>query len=202
MHPHALSHVCDTVYGEMDQVKQCLHVKLNTITPELLLACNVKTTLSSVLHEHAPVLCKIITSAAQTAHAKVKNKVKDCGIVQPLIHPYFICSYHSILFSAPFTLFLWTNGASRQTIKVFCGLCISFTSLLKLLEILSDQCIERAHRIARGPHVMCYNNINISTSIFIEQHASRLAKVQSGTFAILYEVQNRNPAHMRLSPIL
>ncbi|KAG1887916.1 uncharacterized protein F5891DRAFT_1283178 [Suillus fuscotomentosus] len=36
MHPHALSYVCDAVYGEMDQVKQCLHVTLNTITPELL----------------------------------------------------------------------------------------------------------------------------------------------------------------------
>ncbi|KAG0703526.1 hypothetical protein DFH29DRAFT_998355 [Suillus ampliporus] len=92
MHLHALSYVCDTVYGEMDQVKQCLHVMLNTtITPELLgLACNVETTLSSVVHEHAPVLCEIIASAAQTEHAKAKNKVKDCGIVRPPIHPCFI----------------------------------------------------------------------------------------------------------------
>ncbi|KAG0695284.1 hypothetical protein DFH29DRAFT_1005622 [Suillus ampliporus] len=83
MQPHALSYVCDTMYGEMDQVKQCLHVTLNTITPKLLLACNVETTLSSVVHEHAPVLCKIIASTAQTECAKVKNKVKDCGIVRP-----------------------------------------------------------------------------------------------------------------------
>jgi hypothetical protein len=49
---------------------------------------------------------------------------------------------------------------------------------------------------------MCYDNINISTSIFVEQRESGPVKVQSGTFAILYEVRNGNPAHMRLAPIL
>lgn len=90
MQPHALSYVCDTVYGEMDQVKQCLHVTLNTITPELLLACDVEKTLSSVVREHAPVLCEIVASAAQTERAKAKNKVKDCSIVRPPIHPCFL----------------------------------------------------------------------------------------------------------------
>ena len=90
MHPYALSYVCDAVYGEMDQVKQCLYVTLNAITPELLLACNVETTLASVVREHAPVVCEIIASAAQTECAKAKNKVKGCGIVRSPIHLCFI----------------------------------------------------------------------------------------------------------------
>ncbi|KAG1743070.1 hypothetical protein EDB19DRAFT_1827464 [Suillus lakei] len=49
---------------------------------------------------------------------------------------------------------------------------------------------------------MCYDNINISTSIFVEQRPNAPAKVQSGTFAILYEACNANPEHMRLSPML
>jgi hypothetical protein len=112
-------------------------------------------------------------------------------------------SYHSIIFSTSFALFLWTNGVSRQTIEALhkCGLCISFPSLLKLIENLAKQSIERAQQIAKGPHIMCYDNINISTSIFVEQRVSAPAKVQSGTFAVLYEVRNGNPEHMRLAPI-
>ncbi|KAG2737658.1 hypothetical protein P692DRAFT_20788007 [Suillus brevipes Sb2] len=158
------------------------------------------------MHKNAPLLYTIIMNAAQTKRAKENNKIKDCGIACNIIITQLAAqrSHHSLLFSAPFTLFCWTNGVSRQTIEALhkCGLCISFTSLLKLLERLADQCVRRAQWIARGPHVMCYDNINISTSIFVEQRASAPAKVQSGTFAILYEVRNGNPAHMRLTPIL
>ncbi|KAG9310625.1 hypothetical protein JVU11DRAFT_9193 [Chiua virens] len=139
--------------------------------------------------------------------AKQKNKFKSCNTACNVIIAQLAKerSQLSIYFAAPFTLFLWTNGAgSRQTIEALhkCGLCISFPSLTKLLNNLTTQTLEEAARIARGPHVMCYDNINISTSIFVEQRASAPAKVQSGTFAVLYEVRNGDPAHMRLSPTL
>lgn len=110
----------------------------------------------------------------------------------------------SVYFAAPFTLFLWMNGALHQTIEALhkCGLCMSFSSLTKLINNLAAQTLEQAAHIAHGPHIMCYDNINISTSIFIKQQSSAPAKVQSGMFAILYEVRNGNPAHMRLSPML
>ena len=107
-------------------------------------------------------------------------------------------------FSAPFTLFLWTNGASRQVIESLytCGLTISYSSLLNLLGILGTQCIETACHIARGPHLLCWDNINLSTSTFVEQRTDAPAKVQSGTFSILYEARNATLEHMRLGPIL
>jgi hypothetical protein len=113
-------------------------------------------------------------------------------------------SHHSTFLTAPFTLFLWTNRASRQTIEALykCGLSISFTSLLTLLKKLAACCIEHARLLICQPHVMCYNNINISTSIFVVQQPNAPAKVQSGTFAILYKVRNGNPEHMCLSPML
>ena len=96
------------------------------------------------------------------------------------------------------------NGASYQTIEALykCGLCMSFSLLTKLINNLATQTLKQASRIACGPHIMCYDNINISTSIFVKQRASAPAKVQSGTFAILYEVRNGDPAHMHLSSIL
>ncbi|KAG0695407.1 hypothetical protein DFH29DRAFT_1030621, partial [Suillus ampliporus] len=208
----AISYVCSAVSREMDDAKRCLHMTLDTITPELLLTSNFQTTLASVMHKNMPLLFKIITNAAQTDRAKENNKIKDCGIVRPSIH---LCVSHfnhlvsrieglQSFSSVSFTLFCWTNGVSCQTIEALhkCGLCISFMSLLKLLERLAEQCINCACRIARGPHVMCYDNINISTSIFVEQRASAPAKVQSGTFAVLYEVRNGNPAHIQLALIL
>ena len=113
-------------------------------------------------------------------------------------------SQRSQYFAAPFTLFLWTNGASRQTIEALykCGLCVSFSTLDKLLGQLASQSLARAHRIGRGLHVLCWDNINIKMSTFVEQRDSAPAKVQSGTFAILYEVHNGNPTDMRLSPML
>ncbi|KIK40439.1 hypothetical protein CY34DRAFT_24807 [Suillus luteus UH-Slu-Lm8-n1] len=177
LHPHAVTYVCSTVYNEMDDVKRCLHATLNTVTPKLLLTCNVENTLASIMHKPTPLLYTIIMNAAQTNHAKENNKIKDCGIACNIIITQLAaqCSHHSLLFSAPFTLFCWTNGVSHQTIKALykCSLCISFTSLLKLLERLANQCC-----------------------------ASAPAKVQSGMFAILYEVQNGSPAHMCLAPIL
>ncbi|KAG1723328.1 hypothetical protein EDB19DRAFT_2043812 [Suillus lakei] len=154
----------------------------------------------------APVLNSILHRAAQTDRAKDKNKLKDCSTACNIIITQLASqrSHHSVFFAAPFTLFLWTNGASKQTIEALyhCGLCISFTSLLTLLKKLAARCLDCARQLACRPHIMCYDNINISTSIFVEQRPNAPAKVQSGTFAILYEARNANPEHMRLSPML
>ncbi|KAF8449417.1 hypothetical protein L210DRAFT_3388010 [Boletus edulis BED1] len=208
MEPHAIDLVCTKVSNEMDDVKRSLGGTLGSITPESLRGWDVNTFIGSVVNEKAPVTGRILQTAARTDRAK-KNKIKTsidlskaCNVIIAQLAKER--SQLSIYFAAPFSLFLWTNGASRQTIEALhkCGLCMSFPSLTKLISNLAAQSLEQATRIARGPHVMCYDNINISTSIFVEQRASAPAKVQSGTFAIIYEVRNGDPAHMRLSPML
>ena len=82
-----------------------------------------------------------------------------------------------------------------------CSLCISFSSLTTLLHQLATQSLERAAHIACDPHILCWDNINIKTLIFVKQRDSAPAKVQSGTFAILYQI-NANPVDMQLSPML
>jgi hypothetical protein len=63
--------------------------------------------------------------------------------------------------------------------------------------------MQRAVAIGSGPHIFCYDNINLSTSIFVEQRGSSSpAKVTSGTFAVLYKVRNGNLQHMKLAPIM
>jgi hypothetical protein len=57
-------------------------------------------------------------------------------------------------------------------------------------------------QITHGPHKMGYDNLNVSTSIFVEQRSWGPAKVQSGTFVILYELCNVLEEAIQLTPIL
>jgi hypothetical protein len=102
------------------------------------------------------------------------------------------------------SLFWSTNGCSKQTIEVLqkCGLSLSPKSISSLQENLANIKVADSARIAQGPHKCRYNNINISTSIFVEQQSSAPAKVQSGTFAVIYELRNASIEAMRLGPIL
>lgn len=96
------------------------------------------------------------------------------------------------------------NGASRQTIKALhkYGLCISFSALTNLPGQPASQSLERARHVAHGLHILCWDNINIKISIFVEQRDTAPAKVQSSTFAILSKVYDANSTNMQLSPML
>jgi hypothetical protein len=114
-------------------------------------------------------------------------------------------STNSLGFPTIFGLFLWATGCARQTIDVLhkCGLSICYSSVLNAISSLATQCIELATKVGSGIHMFCYDNVNLSTSIFVEQRGtSSPAKVTSGTFAVLYKVRNGNPEHMKLAPIV
>jgi hypothetical protein len=63
------------------------------------------------------------------------------------------------------------------------------------------RCIKLASEVAAGAHVLCWDNINISTSIFVEQRKDAPSKVQSGTFAVMYKVI-ADPGQLALGPIM
>jgi hypothetical protein len=113
-------------------------------------------------------------------------------------------SSRCIDFPAIFSLFQWITGCQQQSINVFawCGLSLSFDSVLKAIAKLGEQCLELARQVAQQPHTLCWDNFNIQTSIFVEQHPDMPTKVQSGTFAVLYKLQDVDPSQMALSPIL
>ena len=114
-------------------------------------------------------------------------------------------SHNSLGFPGLFGLFLWTTGCARQTIEALhrCGLSVSYTSVLHIIESLASHCIQLAIKVGAGIHVFCYDNVNISTSIFVEQRGSLgPEKVTSGTFGVIYKVRNGDPEHMKLAPIL
>jgi hypothetical protein len=72
----------------------------------------------------------------------------------------------------------------------------------KTLAALADGSIERARKVALGPHALTYDSINLSTSIFVEQGPNMMNKVQSGTFAVIYELLNAQLEDMQIEPIV
>ncbi|EPQ53879.1 hypothetical protein GLOTRDRAFT_44200, partial [Gloeophyllum trabeum ATCC 11539] len=113
-------------------------------------------------------------------------------------------SQRSLHFQAIHGFLLWANGASRQTIDILqkLSLSVSFDSTLDMVQNIADACIQRARLVARGPHAFCYDNVQISTSIHVEQREDGPAKVQCGTFGILYELRNASRDAMLLVPIM
>ncbi|KAF8274044.1 hypothetical protein EI94DRAFT_1768902 [Lactarius quietus] len=203
MRPHALEIVCGVIDEEMDSItKEDILPGLSAISPDYIKSWTVAD-----VSEQLPFVTQVLRRAAQTFLAKETNKKK---------HPEAMCnimvkqlSYHrsgrALGFPAQIGLFLWSSGCSRQTIDALhrCGLSVSYPSVLNNLATLADHCMQVATSIGSGIHVFCYDNVQISTSIFVEQcGSSGPSKVTSGTFGVLYKVRNGNPKHMRLAPIL
>ena len=86
----------------------------------------------------------------------------------------------------------WASGASRQLMNVLHHACLSmsYTSASAIITALADSSIAKAKIAASQPHALAYDNINISSSIHVDQGPNMMSKVQSGTFAVIYELVN------------
>ncbi|KIK90667.1 hypothetical protein PAXRUDRAFT_668645 [Paxillus rubicundulus Ve08.2h10] len=147
MQPHVITSITKTIYDEMDYVKAALRITLDSITPDFLTSWDMNSFMSANVDPESPILCQILGAAMQTERGAKENKIKDgstaCHAVVTQLAKQR--SNQSNYFTAPFTLSLWTSGASRQTIEALhrCGLCISFPSLLNLINNLAKHCLER-----------------------------------------------------------
>jgi hypothetical protein len=79
---------------------------------------------------------------------------------------------------------------------------LSYDSINSILSAFADSSIDKARQVASSPHALAYNNINISTSIFVKQVPGMPNKVQYGTFAVIYELLNANPVHMDIQSMV
>ena len=81
-------------------------------------------------------------------------------------------------------------------------LVVSYPSIASMVQALADRSIERAKAAALQPHALAYDNINISSSIFVKQGPNTMSKVQSGTFAVVYELLNARVEDMDIKPMI
>ena len=81
MEPRAIETVSQKVYNEMDNIKEDIQLKIDSITPEFLASWDVGSTIGAAMANHAPTLSKLLLSACQTTRACKENTVKDSKIV-------------------------------------------------------------------------------------------------------------------------
>ena len=103
----------------------------------------------------------------------------------------------------PFGLSLLAHGTPRAVIDILNKLHLSpcFDTISSTAVTLANGCVSEAIDIAKGPHILAYDNIQASTSSLIEQREGGPPKVQSGTVSVIYPALNANPDDMTLSQI-
>ncbi|KAJ7937723.1 hypothetical protein B0H13DRAFT_1698652 [Mycena leptocephala] len=204
MRPHLEEIACKTVADEME-TRRCNSILpgIAVVTPDFIENWSLDEDIN-----YTPFLTSILTAASQTERAKKQNKLKKPDKMVQVVTRQLLYQYSNrcLAFQAEFGLFLWSTGCARQTIDALfrCGLSVGYDSVLNLVQSLGDGCTaEAAEFAATEPHGLGYDNMNISTSIFVEQRgANGPAKVTSGTFGVLYGLRNAKLDHMLIAPIM
>ncbi|KAJ7211405.1 hypothetical protein GGX14DRAFT_362904 [Mycena pura] len=208
--PTAIEIACETVTTEMDSMVKALSTasSVKQLTPKFLRTWNLNDNVVQPAKTFAPNLVRILFSAINTDRALKRNKKKnsDTALYSIIGQLASRRSQNCSDFAGPMTLFWWKNGASRESLEVLQNLGLSkcFDSAQTIIASVADYCIEDACIEARDPNGFMANwdNVNISTSDFVEQRSGGPAKVQSGTYAILYRIRNPNPRAMAIGPLL
>ncbi|KAG1744115.1 uncharacterized protein EDB91DRAFT_1346107 [Suillus paluster] len=186
------------VLGTDERASEHLHVSLRPLaiamvidetSPPLLLSFNLDTLLTEPLQETTPLLRRILLSTMQTVRAAKENKHQSaetlCTVIKSQIAN--IHSQNNLAFQIIHGLCLFSGGSSCKTIDLLahCGLSPAYDTLHNVHAIMADGQIKWAQLVACGPHMIGWDNIQVSTSIHVEQRPLAPPKVQSGTTAII-----------------
>ncbi|KAH9058017.1 hypothetical protein EDB83DRAFT_2506745 [Lactarius deliciosus] len=198
--------VCKEVHIEMEAAKPHLRMYTANISPEFIKNWDIHQIMGPVT---TPTLRSVLEAAVESkvSLAKPKSaKSKNCftALLITMAQIHFLCSRNSAKVQIGLGLQAWACGTSRQMIDVLhrTGLTVSYNSISSLVLKLADCSIERAKAALLLPHALAYDNINISSSIYVEQGPNAMSKVQSGTFAVIYELLNTRAEDMDMRPLI
>ena len=207
--PHALGLVCNWIHTEMEAAKPFLQMNTGDVSPKFIEHWDIHKVMGPISKDITPTLTTILNAAGEskTSHskpksAKSKNQYTVSLILTAQIH--FLCSRKSAKVAIGLGLQAWACGTSRQMINVLHRTClvVSYPSIASMVQALADRSIERAKAAVLQPHALAYDNINISSLIFVEQGPNTMSKVQSGTFAVVYELLNACVKDMDIKPMI
>jgi hypothetical protein len=209
MFPHVLHLVCKRVHTEMEDAKPYLCMNMGDVSLEFIKHWDIHQIMRPVVHEIMPTLQLVLSAAGESKAlsswvklAKSKNHSMALLIIMAQIH--FLCSRNSAKVQIGLRLQAWACGTSRQMINVLHQTCLTvlYPSIANMVQALADCSIERARAVSLHPHALAYDNANVSSSIFVEQGPNTMSKVQSGTFAVIYELLNACAEDMDIKPLI
>ncbi|KAF8264462.1 hypothetical protein EI94DRAFT_1703219 [Lactarius quietus] len=169
----------------MEGAKKHLCMNTSNVTPEFIEQWDICKIMNSVSSNTPPTLTTVLNAACESkaSHARVKTaKSKNQGTV-------FIQGHYR---------------TSRQMIDVLhrTGLLVSYSSIAKMAQALADHSVERAWAACLHPHALVYDNINVSSLIFVKQGRNMMSKVPLGTFRVINELCNAQSEDILLDPLI
>ncbi|PPR05788.1 hypothetical protein CVT26_010162 [Gymnopilus dilepis] len=197
--PRATKVVCDQIHREMEAAKPYLTMTSKEVTADFIDNWDLETIMGPVV-SLTPTFSAVFEAAAESNRSKEKgvtpnarNRRKGFYTIHAAVH--FLRSLRSSKVQIGLGLAAWACGASKEVLMLLhhAGLSMSYSSINSIVTALADSAIQKARKAASGPHGLAYDNINVSTSIFVEQRPGMPSKVQSGTFAVIYELLNARP---------
>lgn len=110
----------------------------------------------------------------------------------------------SLWFQHHMGFFLFSNNTSRISIDFLakCGLSSTYSTILGAYKHLSARLMEQASAIARGPHMLGFDNEQICMSSHVTQRPGATPTVRSFTASVIYKLRNATLDACRLQPIL
>ncbi|KAG2003762.1 hypothetical protein CC2G_004341 [Coprinopsis cinerea AmutBmut pab1-1] len=214
--PIALGYVCEWVDDEMEAAKPEMRMYTNQIDVEYAQNWDLFEIMEPV-SRLTPVWTRILTCATSPKAAGA-NRVEDDEmgdeddsnrhrpIARHLISSqvHYTRSRHSAKVAMALGISAWTMGCSKETTGMLhrAGLSLGYTTIESIIETLGDRSVESASEAADGPHAFCYDNVQTSSSVFVEQTLDTKAKVKSGTLCVIYPLPNADPKHLQLDSLL
>jgi hypothetical protein len=209
MFPHGLHLVCEKIHTEMEEAKPHIRMGMADVSPEFIERWDIHKIMVPVADDITATLTAVLDAAGESKASrarpktvKSKNRLMALLIIMAQIH--FLRSRNSAKVQIGLGLQAWACGTSRQMIDVLHRTClaVSYPSVANMVQALADRSIERAMAVSLRPHALAYDNINISSSIFVEQGPNTMSKVQSGTFTVIYELLNARAEDMDIEPLM
>ena len=207
------------VSAEMELVKLFTLLSSTKVTPHSMRNWSI-----GIPERLTPCLSSVLRAGAVSDRAAKENKIKkNTSMVSGIVSAWQYAAYNltfpqidvilhqlanfrsqnSQRFQLPFGLSLLAHGTPRAVIDMLKEMVSKEGERWNLLTAvtLADGCIAEAINVAKGPHVLAYDNIQASTSSLIEQREGGPAKVLSGTVSVIHPALNADPNDMTLSGI-
>ncbi|KAN0140212.1 hypothetical protein V8E53_002108 [Lactarius tabidus] len=197
MLPHVLGLVCKRIHIKMEVAKPLLWMNMGDISLEFIEQWDIHKIMGA--QDTTPTLWSIIDAAGESKRscakpktAKLKNWYTALLVIMVQLH--YLCSRNTAKVQIGLGLQAWACGTLQQMVDVLHQTCliVLYPSILTM----------RVKAAALCPHSLAYDNINISSSIFVKQGHNTMSKVQSGTFAVVYKLLNACPEDMEILPML
>ena len=230
MLPHSVTLVQEKIHTEMEAAKPSLRMHMSEVTPAFIESWDIHRIMEPVTLDVTPILTSIIESAGESKASRIKSKstksknratvgtklyfrLYDNQLVKYMHRQasliimaqlHYLRSMYSAKVPIGLGLHAWASGTSRQMISVLHRSClsVSYPSILSVVHSLAEHSIKRAQAVSLKPHILAYDNVNISSSIFVEQGPNTMSKVQSGTLAVIYELAGACAEDMRILPMM